>query len=324
MGEPVIRYSLPDFYNYYNLNLLLLDTMIKYPGWFRSNVLIDSMYGTFPGCIWNGGRVQHGQAPYENILNTIRGLNMNGISVRLTFTNLMLDESHFGDTYGNTILEIANELSLTCEVPGNVAFRPLGKVQNGVNVSNPDFLKYIEDKYPKLYTMHSTTKGLKSAEEVNELSEDGHLVVIPYQMNNTDIIDKFSRPNRLELLCCETCIDNCPNRQHHYRELSKAQLMQPSQNFRCSHGCESYYYYDTVPERHHHITPEMIETHYIPRGINKFKISGRNDNVINVVERYVEYLANPEYRDTVRNHLLIDQLFPNPELNSFFAAPQSR
>ena len=67
-----------------------------------------------------------------------------------------------------------------------------------------------------------------------------------------------------------------------------------------------YYYYDLVPNRKHHITYESMVEDYLPNGINKFKISGRNDNVINVIERYAEYFPRDEYRDQVRNHLLID------------------
>ena len=52
--KKTIIYSLPDFYNYYDLNLNLVHLMEIYPGYFRDNVRIGSVYGTFPGCIWNG------------------------------------------------------------------------------------------------------------------------------------------------------------------------------------------------------------------------------------------------------------------------------
>lgn len=290
-----IYYSLPDFYNYFNLNTYILKCQHDRPEYFRSNAVIDSMYGTFPGCIWNSGRTQFGMATYDNIRVTIDELLKLGISVRFTFTNGKLEPKHFTDHYGNTILEIADELSSRY------------KVNCGVNVSNPDFADYIHSHYPNLYLMWSTTMGIQDVDTVNRLSSD-RLLVIPYQMNNTDIIDQFEHPHNIEVLCCETCIDNCPNRQEHYSSLSSAQLIQPSNAFRCPHGCESYYYYDTIPIRRHHISPEMIETHYLPRDINKFKISGRNDNIINVIERYVNYLIKPEYKDNARNKILIDQM----------------
>ena len=298
--DNIIYYSLPDFYNLYQLNFMLLKMMHEHPGWFRENVVIDSMYGTFPGIIWNSGRVQYGSANYENMVNTIAGLNQAGISVRFTFTNGKLTGRHFKDYYGNVALTIANELSGQFKGPN-------GPILNGVNINVPAFADYIQANYPNLYIMWSTTKGVKTAEEINELSSTT-LTVIPYQMNNTDIIDKFEHTENLEVLCCEACIDNCPDRQNHYADLSAAQLLTPSNAFKCPHGCEHYYFYDNIPKRRAYISPEMIESHYIPRGINKFKISGRNDNPINVIERYVTFLPKPEYKDEVRNHLLIDQL----------------
>lgn len=287
IDKNTIRYSLPDFYNYYDLNLNLVHLMEIYPGYFRDNVRVDSVYGTFPGCIWNGGRVQFGGCSLENMQATIAGYNQKGISVRYTFTNRQITGRHHFDYYGNTILQIADN------------------GLNGVNTSVEKFAEYVKANYPSYYLINSTTKKIKDVDEVNEISKDT-LTVIPYTMNNTDAIPKLEHPENIELLCCETCIDNCPNRSHHYDTLSTAQMLRPTEPFKCPHGCEIYYYYETIPTRKHHISPEDIEQKYLPLGFNQFKISGRNDSVINVIERYATYLAKPEYVDTVRNHLLIN------------------
>lgn len=287
MSKETILYSLPDFYYYYDLNLHLVDMMKKYPGYFRDNVKIDSVYGSFPGCIWNGGRVQFGGADLNNMQATIAGYNSLGISVRFTFTNRLITGRHHHDYYGNTILQVADN------------------GMNGVNTSVDTFARYIKQNYPQYYLINSTTRKVNNVDEVNELSKDT-LTVLPYTMNNTDAIDKLQHPENIELLCCEACIDSCPNRSSHYDNLSTAQMLRPSEPYRCPHGCEMYYFYDTIPTRSHFISPETIETMYLPRGINKFKISGRNDDIINVIERYVLYLAKSEYRDRVRNHMLIN------------------
>lgn len=284
-----IYFSLPDFYNYYDLNLHMVKLMKDYPGYFRSNVVIDSVYGSFPGCIWNGGRVQYGGCHLENMQATIAGYNQLGISVRFTFTNRQITGRHHMDYYGNTILQVADN------------------GMNGVNTSVDTFADYVQANYPSYYLINSTTRKINGVDDINELSETT-LTVPPYTINNTDAIDKLTHPENIELLCCETCIDNCPNRSAHYDCLSTAQMLRPTEPFKCPHGCELYYYYETVPTRKHHISIEMIEEQYLPRGINKFKISGRNDNVINVIERYVNYLAKPEYRDAVRNHVLINHM----------------
>lgn len=283
-----IIFSLPDFYNYFNLNLYMVQLMKKYPGYFRENIIIGSVYGTFPGCIWNNGRVQFGGATLENMQATIAAYNQAGISVRFTFTNGLIDEKTFEDYYGNTILQVANN------------------GMNGVNTSVDTFAEYIKKTYPSYYLLNSTTRKIKDIDEINRLSEDT-LTVPPYTLNNTDAIDELTHPENIELLCCETCIDSCPNRAAHYESLSKTQMLRPVEPFYCPHGCELYYYYETVPKRKHHISIDQMEEMYLPRGLNQFKISGRNDNVIHVIERYVNYFAKPEYRDAVRNHILIDR-----------------
>lgn len=285
--KDTIYFSIPDFYNLYNLNMNLVRLMSDYPGWFRDNVKIDSMYGTFPGCIWNSGRGQFGQAPLENIVQTVGSINKLGISVRYTFTNGLITGRHFKDYYGNMILQATDS------------------GMNGINVAVDSFADYLQMNYPNYYLLWSTTKGANTVEEINELSKD-RLTVPPYTMNNTDAVVKFEHPENIELLCCEACIDNCPNRAAHYEDIAKGQMLLPSKGFKCPHNCEMYYYHDIVPGRKHHITIESIEEDYLPIGINKFKISGRNDNVINVIERYVEYLPKPEHKDQVRNHLLLD------------------
>lgn len=300
MNHKKILYSLPDFYNYFQLNMLFRQLMQQRVGLFRENAVIDSMYGTFPGLIWNSGRGQMGASDLENIVGTINSLNEAGISVRLTATNGKLTPEQYKDTYGNAVLNALNQIG------------PQHGIQNGVNVAIDSFRDYIMDKYPNLYTIWSTTKGIKTVEQVNELSADT-LTVVPYEINNTTAVDLLTHPSMVEFLCCESCIDNCPDRQAHYADISQHQAYLASSGFRCPHGCEVYNYYDNVPKRKHYISPETIESMYLPRNIDKFKISGRNDHIVNVIERYVTYFAKPEYRDEVRNLLLIAAMSGPPQ-----------
>ena len=61
----MILYSLPDFTKNLQLNLTVLEFMRKSPEIFFDDVKIVSMYGSFPGCIMNGGRVVPGERePY--------------------------------------------------------------------------------------------------------------------------------------------------------------------------------------------------------------------------------------------------------------------
>ena len=289
-----ILFSLPDFYGNFDQIMFLNYLKHAMPQFFRDNCVIDSAYGTIPGCIWNGGRTQLGTAPRDNIDETFRNYANEGISVRLTFTNKFINESDLNDRFCNNVLKAAQSFG-----------------ENGVNTCSDILANYIRKNYPSLYLINSTTRPVKTIEEINELSKDT-LTVPPYTINNTEAIDSLKYPDNIELLCCEACIDNCPNRKTHYDTISKAQMFEPTEPFMCPHGCEQYYYYDLVPKRKHHISIDDIEEMYLPRGINKFKISGRNDNTINVIERFVNYFAKPEYRDHVRNMLLVGPINMGP------------
>ena len=295
MSDKEILFSIPDFYNLYDLNMMLISLKQQEPEKFYEDVKIDSVYGSFPGCIWNSGRAACGWASIENIVNTVISFNKLGISVRYTFTNSEIKGRHLLDYYCNTILQNTGKL-----VEG---------VRNGVNVNQPILAEHIQKNYPEFDLLWSTTKGAASLEETNELSKD-RITVPYYGMNNTTALEKLEHPENIEILVSEACIERCPKRAEHYKSIGKLQLLEPScdangEGFRCPYGCEQYYYYEMPVNRDHYVSIDDIREVYLPLGINKFKISGRQDHFVNVIENYVNYFAKPEYRDNVRNKLLI-------------------
>ena len=288
-----IVFSIPDFYHYYGLNMNLINMMEQHPEYFYDDVKIGSVYGSFPGCIWNSGRATIGQATYENIVATVAAFNQKGISVRHTFTNSQLQGCHLMDYYCNHILQITDTGI------------------NGCTINLPILNEHIKKSHPNYYRVWSTTKEAKTVEDVNKLSSD-QITVLYYGMNNTDALDKLEHPENIEVLVSEACIPNCPNRQQHYESIGKLQLIENSNGgFTCPNGCESYYYYEMAAKRPHYVTIDDIRDIYLPRGIYQFKIGGRNDSVANVIENYVNYFALPEQKDNVRNRLLNDYFKQN-------------
>ena len=51
-----INYHLPSFTTHYSLNLLIFDYMKQHPEYFRDGIKIASVFGSFDGAAWNGGR----------------------------------------------------------------------------------------------------------------------------------------------------------------------------------------------------------------------------------------------------------------------------
>lgn len=108
MNNRKIYWHLPGFCSFRLLNQLIINLMRDYPEKFRENYQIGSVYGTFPGAIWNGGRAVIGIAGKKDIENILFGYNSKGIPVRFTWTNSLLEEKHLSDTYCNLIMKMAD------------------------------------------------------------------------------------------------------------------------------------------------------------------------------------------------------------------------
>ncbi len=280
----MIKFSIPDYYGFYGLNLFLIDLMKEQPDKFYDDIVIDSVYGSFP-CIWNGGRYYPGGTSFENIKATIEPFNERGISIRHTFTNCLLEEKHLNDTLCNKI----------CALTEN----PL----NGVNVNSQLMKDYIEKNYPQFYTMWSTTICEEDIDKINKLSKN-NLLVLDYNLNNNfELLKQLKYPHNIEILVCESCISNCPNRKEHYIHESNCQLYNETSLYDCPWALRNFYHGSCL--RPHHVDINNIRQNYLPLGIDKFKIMGRGRSAIEAVENYINYFVRPEYKDEIRNELLM-------------------
>ena len=80
-------WHLPGLCTFGMINHVLFDTMKKYPEMFRENMKIGSVYGTFPGAIWNGGRnIIEGFTGKKEVEKIIGSYNALGIPARFTWT----------------------------------------------------------------------------------------------------------------------------------------------------------------------------------------------------------------------------------------------
>ena len=161
---------------------------------------------------------------------------------------------------------------------------------------------YIEKNYPQFYTMWSTTICEKDIDKINELSKD-NILVLDYNLNNNfDLLKQLKYPHNIEILVCESCISNCPNREQHYIHESNCQLYNESGGFNCPWPLNNFY------EHNHFLLPhrvdiENIRNNYLPLGIDKFKIMGRGRPYWEAIENYVNYFVKPEYKDEIRIEL---------------------
>ena len=123
---------------------------------------IGSIYGAPAGCIWGGGRISCGGATAREVLALLWEY---GISGRLTFSNSLLRAEHLADPQCNALCE---------------RFAKSGSVPNGVIVHSDLLADYLQQRWPELYLVSSTTKVLTEFAELRqELEKPQFRYVVP-------------------------------------------------------------------------------------------------------------------------------------------------
>ena len=155
-----INYHLPSFTSHYSLNILIIDYIKEHPEFFRDGIKIASVFGSFDGAAWNGGRNVNGKFDPVITEKIIKEFNSRGIPLRFTFTNPMINERHLDDKPCNEIMKMAD---------------------NGLNqviVMSPILEQYIRETYPNYKITSSTCKQIKDMDDLNEELEKPYNLVV--------------------------------------------------------------------------------------------------------------------------------------------------
>lgn len=275
-----IHFYVPDFYSNAPLYVLLADFIEHIPQWFYDDFDIAAAYGSFPNCIWNGGRTSFGSVEADSMEKIVEELNKRNIAVRHTFTNPLIEEKHLSDIFANICLQVADN----------------GK--NEVLVNTQVMEDYVRANYPSYKVISSTTKCLKTIKEVeDELKKDYYLVVLDSALNVDPAIFNIEGKERLELLVDHACRVDCPNRTAHYKDVGKSQLSYRNSKFKCPYIGATF---EDIMKREHSITREMMNEKFIPGGIRHFKLDGRAFAAEKLVDSILYFMVKPEYRSKVK------------------------
>lgn len=282
-----IYWHLPGFCVNFYLNQIVINLMKEHPDKFRDGHCIGSVYGTFPGAIWNGGRFVHGISSKKNMEQIIGTFNRFGVPVRFTWTNSLLEEKHVNDTYCNMIMDIANN--------GN----------NQVLVNSQALEDYLRVAYPDFKYISSTTKRITTLEGMKEELDKGYyMVVLDYDLNHDEQVLKSLEPeaSRVEILVDEICYPNCPKRTAHYRDESLRQLTFDSGTvFDCPNR-KTKPSFAECKKRPSFISNEEIEE-LSKRGYVNYKLVGRGLPQELLMDSYMYYLVKDEHREFIRNKI---------------------
>ena len=273
--ESKIYWHLPGFCYLKNLNQIMIELMNDYPYCFHKGYCVGSVYGTFPGAIWNGGRTVLGFSSKNDIVRTLKEYNDAGVPVRFTWTNSLVTEEHLNDTLCNMIMRLAD---------------------NGMNqvlVNRPVLEDYLREKYPN-YKYTDPELLMK------EFEKDYFMVVLDYDLNHNEEVLKGLEPvaERVEILVDEICYPNCPRRVDHYRDESEKQLeFEIAPPFDCPN--KKIRSFEDCKKRPSFISNTDIND-YIDRGFCNFKLVGRGLPQSMVLDSYLYFLVKEEHRDKIR------------------------
>lgn len=285
--DKYVYWHLPGFCLFKNLNQILINLMKSYPDCFNEGYRIGSVYGTFPGAIWNGGRTVLGFTPKGDIERILKLYNSNNVPVRFTWTSPLIEEKHLTDTYCNLIMRLADN------------------GQNQVLVNTPILEEYLKTNYPNFKYISSTTKRITTQEKLlEELEKDYFMVVLDYDMNHDEAVLKSLEPmaERVEILVDEICFPGCPKRTEHYKDESRKQLeYEVSAPFPCPNK-KDIRCFDDCKKRPAFISNTEIKD-YISRGFQNFKLVGRGLPQQMVEDSYIYYLVKEDKQEFIRERI---------------------
>ena len=294
MEKTIAYYHLPGLFEFYELYRVFLPLYRTHREYFYDWCRIGSIYGAPPDCIWGGGRIGSGDCAAQEALALTREY---GVSARLTFSNSLLREEHLTDRKCNALCRLFSE----SDGP-----------QNGVIVHSELLLRYLRERYPKLYFVSSTTKVLTAFTQLHaELARDEFRFVVPdFRLNRA-----FDRLNALpdalkdkvELLCNECCWFGCKERSACYEAVSRKNLGEAAPEHICAApDAAGGYRFSKAMENPGFIGVEAIRSIYMPMGFSHFKIEGRSLGSALILEFLLHYLTKPEYQLRVREEVYLE------------------
>lgn len=290
--KPHAHYHLPGLFEFYELYRVFLPLWREHREYFYDWCEISSIYGAPADCIWGGGRVGFGQNNPKEVLALAEEY---GISARLTFSNSLLTEEHLSDRNCNRLCSLFSQSG-----------------RNGVIVHSDLLLHYLQEHYPSLYFVSSTTKVLTRFDELlSELEREDFRYVVPdFRLNKTlDKLSSLPQPmkDKVEFLCNECCWFGCRDRKACYENVSRKNLGLPCPDHQChAPGGEQGYRFSAAMQNPGFIGIADIQNTYLPLGFSNFKLEGRGLGSAMVLEFLLYYLTKPEYQIYVREAIYLD------------------
>ena len=279
------KFIMPEFLLDSKLNMRMLDLMERRPECVQDHAAIYGFYGNFPNCIWNGGRYIHGAPANRSTIKEIFSIynDYYNLPLRLTFTNPVLDDVRYcDDLYSNMIAECGHN----------------GK--NEILVSSPLLEEYLKKNYPN----YKYCKSIVSTENNPYDIDNYHMSVIPRSwVNDAQKLNDIPVDCRkkIEIICNDACIDDCPHTYEHYRAIGRATLdFNLGAEAQCimKHALDEDFPAKDLNHTKRYVGPWLITHSYLAKGYEYFKLCGR-ENPAKRRMNWLKYIFKPEYQEDI-------------------------
>lgn len=288
-------YHLPGLFEFYEFYSIFLPLYRTHRDYFFDWCDIGSIYGAPADCLWGGGRAGFGEADPTEVLELMQEY---GISARLTFSNSLLREEHLSDKKCNDLCKLFQTASNS----------------NGVIVHSDLLAEYLQENYPDLYLVSSTTKVLTDFNDLlKELDRREFCYVVPdFRLNKAfDKLDSLTQPqkDKLEFLCNECCFFGCLDRKACYENVSRKNLGESCPEHYCTApDSEGGYKFSKAMKNPGFISVNDIKNRYLTMGFSNYKIEGRGLGSALLLEFILYYMVKPEYQINVREEIYLDNM----------------
>lgn len=267
----MLNLSLPRMYFADNINNFFKKIVSNEDKKLKTELTIFGVSGSFPYMYWNGKfNNNKGNGIFREQLQSLSGKGL-GFPLHLDCSNVLLTQEDYYDTFGNIILELFQTGSELIEI------------------SNINFLNYINNKYPYYKFILSEYYYLQGQNYTTEILNNEHIKYFKCSLENKELIDII--PNKTKIIAsinykCFTC----PNysdcnislqlAQYNYSEKDVSRDCLILQNYKC---------------------PSLDDLKVIQKetGISHFAIEDSFKNNQDYFYFLLDYLIKPEYQKDI-------------------------
>ena len=285
----MIYFTLPNFYNNYQLNNYFIMLNNKNKNYFKKDITFLSVAGNFPYNYWQGGfnEFNNINASYEEF-NSF--LNNSLIPIKFNCANICLTEEDLDDTKMNLILSV-NQTGI-----------------NSISISNLSIYNYLKEKYPYYNYIFSREANLInefSSDVINILNEQNlfSFIEIPENLStNLEFLKEIEKKDKVELLIGNKKCFNC-------NYFSECKINEHMNQYNFSNRMLM----TKCPIRNNielNITLEDIKNIYYPLGFKYFSFDnylfGVENNLLDV---YINFFIKDEYKYQVYKNFIENRGF---------------